>query len=113
MITLAITKCQGKDENGDYIVDATISSNEKRTTEVLRCGFNEIMDEELLDRLYFEEDSLCFKDIEFTYVCMAAVIFSSEMGEEAVINADAVFFKEDMLKIADFYYKIKGGNENA
>lgn len=112
MVKLTITRCEGRDDKGDYIVDVALSTNDCRC---LKYIYDKLVADEDCDsdRFAFEGESLICKDIEFTTICLITEVLAAELNEQVVINASAVLFEEDMVRIAEFYYKFKGGSEDA
>lgn len=115
MIKLIILKCQGTNEEKDYIVDASISSDNHICKQGIKYLHDMLKKEEDIDvsRFFFDCGSLIIKDIQFTTLCLTLAVIESEMEDTVVLDASNVFFKEDLERIAAFYYKIIGGTDYA
>ena len=115
MLTLVIKDCSPKTRKGNYIVSASISADNYETSTRLGFIFSSISKEDDLWRL--SDGTLLISNIGFTSVCCLLICLGAYCMADYCIKVDDLDFsgtdksiKEDLLSIAEFYYKI-GGSE--
>lgn len=112
MITLAVNGCNGKNEDGDYDVAVYVSFDDIRERAVFELALDGT-----ISYFTFSDGSFSFPCIKFTSMCciVSAICYLCKVDSCITVDDLDLFnvdeeIKEDLLHIAELYYKIPGGS---